>query len=119
MMASVHPKSVRKVRLIRVGFKGYQMGTNLSVILGLTYDLNLLALGTFSPLNIRSAPTFLPLLGHPYLGPKTLFHNLQELPLSRMTAKMVAIANFRAGFIRLKFYQLNAIKTKNIIPKMQ
>jgi len=43
------------------------------------YDLNFGALGTFSPLNIRSAPTFLPSLGHPYLGPKILLINLQEL----------------------------------------
>jgi len=34
----------------------------------LIYDLNFLAFGVFSPLNIRSAPTFLPLLGHPYFG---------------------------------------------------
>lgn len=31
-----------------------------------------------SPLRIRSAPTFFPLVGHPYLGLKTLLHNLQE-----------------------------------------
>jgi hypothetical protein len=30
------------------------------------YDLNFFAFGTFSPLNILSAPTFLPLLGQPY-----------------------------------------------------
>ena len=35
-------------------------------------------MGTSSPAKIRSAPTFLPLLGQPYFGPKALFHNLQE-----------------------------------------
>jgi hypothetical protein len=49
------------------------------------YDLNLGALGTFSPLKILSAPTFLPLLGHPYLGPKILLISLQEL-LQKMIA---------------------------------
>jgi len=39
------------------------------------------ALGTFSPLNILSAPTFFPLLGHPYLGPKILLISLHELLL--------------------------------------
>jgi len=43
------------------------------------YDLNLGAFGTFSPLKIRSAPTFLPSLGHPYLGPKILLIKPQEL----------------------------------------
>ena len=38
------------------------------------YALNFFALGTFSPLKTRSAPTFLPLLGHPYLG----WNRLQE-----------------------------------------
>jgi hypothetical protein len=43
------------------------------------YALNLGALGTFSPLNILSAPTFLPLEGQPYFGPNTLLYKLQEL----------------------------------------
>ena len=47
------------------------------------YDLNLGALGTFSPLKIRSAPTFLPLLGQPYFGPKILLISLQELLQNR------------------------------------
>jgi hypothetical protein len=42
-------------------------------------DLNLGAFGTFSPLNILSAPTLRPSLGHPYLGPKTLWTSPQEL----------------------------------------
>jgi hypothetical protein len=29
---------------------------------------------------MRSAPNDLPLAGHPYFGPNTLFHTLQELP---------------------------------------
>jgi hypothetical protein len=44
------------------------------------------ALGTFSPLNILSAPTFLPLLGHPYFGPNKLLKKLQELALNKMRA---------------------------------
>jgi len=40
--------------------------------------LNLGALGTFSPLNILSAPTFLPFEGQPYFGPNTLLYKLQE-----------------------------------------
>jgi len=36
------------------------------------YDLNFFAFGTFSPDTIFSAPTFLPLLGQPYLGPNKL-----------------------------------------------
>jgi len=43
--------------------------------------LNFGALGTFSPLSILSAPTFLPLAGQPYFGPNTLFTKLQELPV--------------------------------------
>jgi hypothetical protein len=43
------------------------------------YALNLGAFGTFSPLNILSAPTFLPLEGQPYFGPNTLLYKLQEL----------------------------------------
>jgi hypothetical protein len=34
--------------------------------------LNFDAFGTFSPLRIRSAPTFFPSLGQPYFGPKRL-----------------------------------------------
>jgi hypothetical protein len=36
------------------------------------YALNFLAFGAFSLLNNCSAPTFLPLLGQPYFGLKTL-----------------------------------------------
>jgi hypothetical protein len=42
------------------------------------YDLNFGAFGNFSPLNILSAPTFLPLEGQPYFGPNILFTKLQE-----------------------------------------
>jgi hypothetical protein len=47
-----------------------------------THDLNFGAFGTFSPLNILSAPTFLPLLGHPYLGA----NKLQEPALKKISA---------------------------------
>lgn len=63
------------------------------------YDLNFLAFGTFSPLNTRSAPTFLPLLGHPYFGP----NKLQELPKRRISAQKQTNI-FRALFIRVIFY---------------
>jgi hypothetical protein len=48
---------------------------------GMVYEppRHLPALGTFSPLRIRSAPTFLPSLGQPYLGPKRLCIHPQEL----------------------------------------
>jgi hypothetical protein len=46
-----------------------------------SYALNFGALGTFSPLRILSATTFLPLEGQPYFGPNTLFTKLQELPV--------------------------------------
>jgi hypothetical protein len=51
------------------------------------YDLNFGALGTFSPLNILSAPTFFPLLGQPYFGPNKLLKNPHELVLKVMKAK--------------------------------
>jgi len=43
------------------------------------YALNFDAFGTFSPLRIRSAPTFLPLLGQPLFCPKRLCTSPQEL----------------------------------------
>jgi hypothetical protein len=50
--------------------------------------LNFGAFGTFSPLNILSAPTFLPLLGHPYFGPNKLLKNPHELKLEdKMTQR--------------------------------
>ena len=46
--------------------------------------LNLGGLGSFSPLKIRSAPTFFPSLGQPYFGPKRLLIMPQEeLPMDR------------------------------------
>ena len=48
------------------------------------YPLNFAFLAFFisfelmSPERSFSAPTFLPLLGQPYLGPNTLFHKLHE-----------------------------------------
>jgi hypothetical protein len=67
--------------------------------------LNLGALGTFSPLKILSAPTFFPSLGHPYLGPKILLINLQEL-LQKMKAEIR-----RRGNIFLPVFMGIAIKT--------
>jgi len=49
--------------------------------------LNLGALGNFSPLNILSAPTFLPLLGHPYFGPNKLLKKPHELRLKDIRAQ--------------------------------
>ncbi len=49
------------------------------------YDLNLFAFGTFSPVNTRSAPTFFPLLGHPYLGPNKLQELIVKIRLQRKT----------------------------------
>jgi hypothetical protein len=79
------------------------------------YDLNFLALGTLSPLNILSAPTFLPLLGQPYFGPKTL----QELPHKRKLAKAKTRMKFRAIFISIISTDINAFKSIKIIPQMQ
>lgn len=63
------------------------------------HDLNFFALGTFSPLNIFSAPTALPLPGQPYLGPNALFHNLQEEPNKRIVEKAENKRMFRVVFI--------------------
>jgi hypothetical protein len=76
------------------------------------YDLNLGALGIFSPLNILSAPTFLPLLGHPYFGPMTLLMSLHEMLL-----KISAVANRRDNMILPVFMGINIKRNKltNII----
>ena len=47
------------------------------------YALNFFAFGTFSPLKILSAPTFLPSLGQPYFGPNKLRNILQEVLVVR------------------------------------
>jgi hypothetical protein len=60
------------------------------------YDLNFLAFGTLSPLRMRSAPTFLPLLGHPYLG-------LHEPPNKINVAQAVTAINFFTCFICGRF----------------
>jgi hypothetical protein len=66
------------------------------------------ALGTFSPLNILSAPTFLPLEGQPYLGPnipqelaanhKTRRRNRQEFLIGFMGYPLF----FMGGFEQFK-----------------
>jgi hypothetical protein len=63
--------------------------------------LNFGAFGTFSPLNILSAPTFLPLLGHPYFGPNKLFQSLHELVL-----KLIAVNSRRNNILRPGFMGL-------------
>jgi hypothetical protein len=80
------------------------------------YDLNLGALGTFSPLNILSAPTFLPLLGHPYFGPKTLLISLHE-----MLVKMIVETNRRDNIVLPVFMgiAIKRIKLTNIIQYLQ
>ena len=65
------------------------MGTNDNA----NYALNFLAFGTFSPLRILSAPTFLPLLGQPYFGPNKFRNTLQDEPvvIIKRQAKMSTI----------------------------
>jgi len=67
------------------------------------FILNFLALGTFSPANIRSAPTFLPLLGQPYFGPKTLLHILQEDPNKTIARQVIVRRREETGFINIGF----------------
>ena len=62
----------------------------------LNYALNLFAFGTFSPVNTRSAPTFFPFAGHPYLGPNTLFQTLQEVMVQIMVIRKMLLINKRA-----------------------
>jgi hypothetical protein len=79
------------------------------------YALNFLALGSFSPLRIRSAPAFLLLAGQPYLGPNTLFQSLQE-ELPDTTRKQAVINTIeRMVFISDNFFRLNEFQTMNII----
>jgi hypothetical protein len=75
--------------------------------------LNFGAFGTFSPLNIRSAPTFFPLLGQPYLGPNKLLNTLQEIMLVENTANNKRIDIFLTAFIGLgnkRFKPTNIIR---------
>jgi hypothetical protein len=65
--------------------------------------LNFLALGTFSPASILSAPTFLPLPGQPYFGPKALFHNLQEDPNKTMRTQVIRRKREDTVFINKRF----------------
>jgi hypothetical protein len=82
------------------------------------YDLNLGALGTFSPVSTRSAPTSFPLAGHPYLGPNTLFHTLQELMVQIMAARKKALIKERV-FITNASFSLQRDKLINIILTVQ
>jgi hypothetical protein len=63
------------------------------------YALNFGAFGTFSPLNILSAPTFLPLEGQPYFGPNILFTKLQELIVKQIVQITVKQRMFLPFFI--------------------
>jgi len=70
------------------------------------------AFGTFSPLSILSAPTFLPFAGHPYFGLKTL----QE------TAQLQNTASKRKNNMGLPFFMdtdLKRFKPTNIFQKLQ
>ena len=80
--------------------------------------LNFLALGTFSPARILSAPTFLPLLGQPYFGPKTLFHNLQEDPNKTIARQAITRRRGDTVFINIGSTG-NCTKAKNIIWRLQ
>ena len=75
------------------------------------YALNFRAFGTFSPFNILSAPTLLPLAGHPYFGPNALFHKLQEVPNIKMEARREVTMKGRIVFIKwICFYGLTYLK---------
>src|SRR5450631_2022140 len=84
----------------------------------LHYDLNLGAFGTFSPVSTRSAPTSFPLAGHPYLGPNTLFHTLQEHMVNSMATRKKALTKER-DFISDTSFSLQRYKLINIILSMQ
>jgi hypothetical protein len=63
-------------------------------------ELNFGALGTFSPLNILSAPTFLPLEGHPYWA-------LQEQTVPHIKLSAVKKRRFLIVFIWIFVDYLN------------
>lgn len=73
--------------MFTIGYLIVQFILNISIL----YALNLGALGTFSPLRIRSAPTFFPSLGQPYFGPKRLCTNPQELPRRTMAVSSIRV----------------------------
>jgi L-2-hydroxyglutarate oxidase LhgO len=72
--------------------------------------LNFGAVGTFSPLNILSAPTFLPLDGQPYFGPNTLFTKPQELPVLQKISSDTIKKRFLRFFIGYRLDNLNLQK---------
>jgi len=74
--------------------------------------LNFDAFGTFSPLRIRSAPTFFPSLGQPYFGPK----RLQDEDVRRMR-QMEERGNMVLGTFMDRY--LNVFKPTNIILHLQ
>jgi len=78
------------------------------------YALNFGALGTFSPLNILSAPTFLPLEGQPYFGPNTLLYILQELPVLQRMHSTTKQKRFLPFFIWIPIDYLNLQKRFSI-----
>jgi predicted PhzF superfamily epimerase YddE/YHI9 len=63
--------------------------------------LNFRVFGGFSPLRIFSAPNDLPFAGHPYLGPNTLFHTLQELPEKTIKRQIMKTSILREAIIRI------------------
>jgi hypothetical protein len=83
------------------------------------YAWNFGGLGSFSPLKIRSAPTFFPSLGHPYFDPKRLCIMPQEgrMEPSRVRVRKNVIV-FRA-FIGLADIKINVNKPTTIIQHLQ
>jgi len=68
--------------------------------------LNFLAFGTFSPLRILSAPTFLPLLGQPDFGLKTL----QEVPKIKRAERKERRRVRRIVFIEFIYRIITSLK---------
>ena len=60
-----------------------------------------------SPPSNFSAPTFLPLLGHPYFGLKTLFHKLQD---DSRNIRVQASISKRKVFIKVLYINENTYK---------
>ena len=96
------------------------LGYMISLIARLfRYDLNFDAFGTFSPLKTLSAPTFLPLAGHPYFGPNNLFHMLQE-DIEHISVKRRRKLRSERAFIETWIVVLlERYKSINILPILQ
>jgi hypothetical protein len=86
-----------------VGFRVIEKGTK-------NQALNFFAFGTFSPLNIRSAPTFLPLPGQPYFGPNTL----QEVAKKTRPVRKKRSAKLRKDLIEKLYGLLTSLKLTKV-----